>query len=205
MSTKNNALLAAAALAVGIVPTVGAKPVAEGLLNDYNVNGMAVSQVDDSGRCIVFVTVPTGTESGDEIRPVSSASGDVKLFSDLGAVASLIKKAKLAGGVVVEYARKVKAGTVGDPVVTLKAQYKQIKAELLTGQGNATKIAAKIAAAVALGWDIQSGTPEAEEYADYLAKEFTIGEWVGYCTDRKAALHTALVAAGVAEPDAPDL
>jgi hypothetical protein len=196
MSKKANLLLVAAAAALGITITVGAAPISEALLNDYTVKGVSIAQVDDSGRCVVIVTVQNG--AGDEqVRAVASASGDVRVYSDFGATAGLIKRSKLSETAVVTYKRKLKEANVGDPVASLKALYKSFKSEKATANNAKVMIASDITAAVAQGWDTASGTPEAVEFADYLKKQATVTEWYDYATARVTALAAALVAAGI--------
>jgi hypothetical protein len=196
MSVKNNSYVAFALAALGVTLTAGAKPVAEGLLNDYKVLALDVAQVDDRGRCIVFATVQKASET-PEVRTVCASSGDVRLFTDLSSVDSLVKKSKFQGDTVVTYKRKEKTASVGDPIVSLKALYKSFKSEKLVAVKALTVITNKKAAGIALGWDTAVGTPEAEEFADYLAKEASVSEWQDYCAARVTALEAALTAAGV--------
>lgn len=196
MSVKNNSFIAFALAATGLALTAGAKPVSEGLLNDYTVSAVDIAQVDDSGRCIVIVgvTAPGGTL---ETRVVCSASGDVKLFADFGAVEGLVKRAKLASGSLVSYFKKDKASSVGDPIAGLKSQYKSFKSEAAASLKAGQTITAKLVAAQALGWNTQTGTPEAMEYADLQDKGASVGEWNTFCAARVVALAAALTAAGV--------
>lgn len=196
MSTKNNALVAIAAAALGVTMTAGANPVAEGLLNDFAVTEMGIAQIDDTGRCIIIVTVQNGA-GPVQIRPVCAASGDVKLYAEFGAANALIKKAKLSGGTVVRFKRKEKTASVGDPITTLKSQYKSFGVEKLAGEKSQLVIANKLTAADALGWDTAVGTPEAAEYADYMAKQASVNEWIAYCAARVVSLAASLTAAGI--------
>jgi hypothetical protein len=196
MSVKNNAFIAFALAAAGVTLTAGAKPVPEGLLNDYTVSKIDIAQIDDNGRCIVLVgvTAPGGTLQS---RVVCSTSGDVKLFADFGAVEGLVKRAKLASGSLVSYYKKDKASSVGDPIAGLKSQYKAFKVESASSLKAGQTITAKLVAAQALGWNTQTGTPEALEYADLQDKGASVGEWNTFCAARVTTLAAALTAAGV--------
>ena len=129
MSKRANLFLTAAVAALGITLTAGAKPVAEQLLNDLTITGMSIAQVDDSGRCVVIVSVKDGTNP-DVVRAVAASTGDVRVFTDFGACAGIIARSKLEEGAEVTYVRKVKESlTAGDPVARLKALYKSFKSE----------------------------------------------------------------------------
>lgn len=194
MSTRINKLIPFALLALAV--EVNAGPVVEGLLNDYTVNSVHIAQVDDAGRCIMVVHCIDGG-GVPAYRVVASASGDVKLFADLAAAQSLILRAKFAPGAAVTFKRKEKTRTLGDPIASLKTLYKSFKAEKLVGEKANLATAGKIAAGAALGWNTAVGTPEAFEYADYLAKLATVTESVDFSTARIAALAASLVAAGI--------
>ena len=196
MSTRINKTIPFALAALGLALTAGAAPVSEGLLNDYNVRNVRIAQVDDTGRCIMIVDVE-GAAGVTDVRAVASSSGDVKLFADLAAAQALILRAKFAPGAVVTFVRKEKARSLGDPIATLKALYKSFKAEKMVGEKAAVKIAASISAGTALGWHTAVGTPEAVEFADYMAKQSTVSESVAFCAARVAALAASLVAAGI--------
>lgn len=198
MSVKNNSLLAAVYLALGVTaPAVAASPVLETLLNDYTVTGLDVVQVDDSGRSIVMASVRIGNATTSELRPVSNVTGDVKLFSDMGAVYPLIKRSKMIDSTSINFVRKEKALTVGDPISTLKAQFKAFKAEKLIAEKSKLAIDARITAAIGLGWDLAVGTGEAYEYADYLARRASVNEAIAYVSARVTALAASLTAAGI--------
>lgn len=196
MSVKNNAFALAAAAALGLAVTDGAKPIAEGLMNDYKVLALDIAQVDDKGRCVVFATVQKDAEPA-QTRVVCAASGDVRLFADFGGVEGVVRRAKLQGSALVTYKRREKQGALGDPIGTLKTQYKSFKAEKIVGDKSLQVLAAKKTAAEALGWDNQVGTPEAAEYADYSDRQVSVQEWVDACSARVTALAAALTAAGV--------
>ena len=196
MSTRINKNIPFALAALGVILTAGAAPVSEGLLNDYSVKNVRIAQVDDTGRCIMIVDIE-GAAGATDVRAVASSSGDVKLFADLSAAQALILRAKFAVGAVVTFVRKEKARTLGDPIATLKALFKSFKAEKMVGDKAAVKIAASISAGTALGWNTAVGTPEAVEFADYMAKQSTVSESVSFCTAKIAALAASLVAAGI--------
>ena len=197
MSVKNNALMAAVYLAAGITaPAVAASPVLETLLNDYKVSAVQVVQVDDSGRCIVLAAVQVGNET-PAMRPVATSNGDIKLFADMGAVYPLIKRAKLQTASDVAFYRKAQLLTIGDPVATLKSQYKAFKAEKMVVDKVKTIIDTKVAAAEGLGWNVSTGTPERAEYDDYIARRASSNEAIAYCAGRITALAASLTAAGI--------
>lgn len=196
MSTKINPLVLVAALSLGVTVSVSAGPVCEGLLNDQKVYGVGLAQVDDFGRCIMIVNL-SADENAPVNRAVASASGDVKLFTGLDAAASTIKRMALDIDAEVTYKRRQKTGTLGDPVATLKSNYRSFKAEKIVTEKQAALIAAKISAATALGWHTAVGTPEAVEYADYVARNVSVAEWGTYCAAKVAALAASLTAAGV--------
>lgn len=197
MSVKNSALMVAVYLAIGATaPAVAASPVLETLINDYKVSAIHVVQVDDTGRCIVMAAVQVGTET-PALRPVASSSGDIKLFADMGLVYPLIKRAKLQTAAEVSFYRKAQTLAIGDPLATLKTQYKAFKAEKLVVDKVKLTIDTKVTAADGLGWNTSTGTPERAEYDDYIARRASTNEAIAYCAARITALAAALTAAGV--------
>ena len=130
-------------------------------------------------------------------RPVANLTGDVKLFADMGAVYPLIKRSKLQSAADVQFYRKDAVLTIGDPVATLKTQYKAFKAEKIVVDKVKLVIDAKVTAAEGLGWNTSTGTPERAEYDDYLARRASTNEAIAYCAGRITALAAALTAAGV--------
>ena len=197
MSVKNNALMAAVYLAAGITaPAVAASPLLETLLNDYKVSGIQAVQVDDAGRCIVLAQVQVGTET-PVYRPVATSNGDIKLFGDMGATYPMIKRAKLQTAADVSFFRKVQTQTLGDPIATLKTQYKAFKAEKLVVDKVKLAIDAKVTAAIGLGWDESVGTPERAEYDDFLTRRASTNEAIAFCAARITALAASLTAAGI--------
>lgn len=196
MSVKNNALMAAVYLAVGVsAPAVAASPVLENLLNDYSVKKLHAVQVDDIGRCIVLAEVQVGSEA-PALRPVCNALGDVKLYADMGAVYPVIKRSKLVIDAPIAFYRKDKMLSLGDPVAMLKSQYKAFKAEKLAVDKSKLVIDSKIVAADALGWGASIGTPERLEYNDYVARRASTNEAIAFCAARITALAASLTAAG---------
>ena len=196
MSVRINKTIPFALAALGVALSAGANPVCEGLLNDYTVTKVGIAQVDDTGRCIMVVSIDNG-DAADVVRAVASASGDVKLFGDLASAQALILRAKFAPATVVSFVRKEKTRPLGDPLAALKSLYKAFKAEKMTGEKALVKIAALVVAADAVGWNTAVGTPEAFEYADYGQKRATVTESVSFATGRIAALAASLSAAGV--------
>lgn len=195
MSLKSNALVTAVAAALGVVVAAGTKPVCEGLLNDYAVSTFGVAEVDASGRCMVIVSIDTG--AGAVVRPVADSLGNVRLFSSADGAVGLAKRTQMPSNVAVQYRRFLSAGTVGDPVAALKTKYRAAKAEELAAGVQKTKLAQKLAAAVSLGWDTSTGTPENNEYVDLQDRAASILEWESKVGERKTALGAALTAAGV--------
>lgn len=191
MSTKNNAFVAVAALALGLTVTASAGPVCEGLLNDYPVDTFGAAEIDASGRVLVLVTVD------GEVRPVADAMGNVRLYVDGNAAIALAKRSNIAAGVEIKFVKMAKQAAVGDPILALKSKYKKFKAEALVSLKQGQSIAAKIAAAAALGWDTATGTPEGAEYADMVARQVSIGEWKAYNDNKVTTLAASLTAAGI--------
>lgn len=195
MSVKTNKLIAAAALALGVTVTASAVPVCEQLLNDKSVIKLQAAQVDATGRTIVFVTLQDGQST--VVRPVCDNKGDVRLFTDLAAVAALVKRAKINAGSKVEYVRLESITSIGDPVAKLKSLYLAMKSERVTSGEKKTAMQAKKLAAEQLGWNDQSNTPEAAEYADYVVRIASITEWDDFVGVEVTRLAAALTAAGV--------
>ena len=125
MSLKNNALIAAAALALGVTVDATAKPVCEGMLNDFQVSSFGFAEVDSTGRCLVIVSIDVG--DGVKARPVADQQGNVRLYSSADGAVSLAKRTQMAAATAVTFRRFVSTGTVGDPVAALKSKYKSAK------------------------------------------------------------------------------
>lgn len=195
MSTKNNALVAVAAAALGVVVATGASPVCESLLNDLQVIEFGGAEVDTSGRVLVIVTIKNGLI--ETVRPVADASGNVKLFGDANAAMIAGKRANLTAGTKVKFVKMVKAGTIGDPIATLKTKYKAFKTEAASSLKQGTALAGKVSAAVALGWDVSVGTPENAEFVDLTARGVSVAEWKAYNDAKVVELAASLTAAGV--------
>lgn len=200
MSVKINQMLAAAALALGVTMTAGRAPIAEALLNDMTVKKLEAAEVaDGTGRVVVFVTMTEdvlGTPT-DIVRAVADAAGNVRLFGDGSAVVALSKRSNLVPGSAVRFVRFVKPASVGDPILSLKAKFKRIKAENATATAKKTDIVAKQSAAVSLGWDAAVGTPENVEYLDIVERLTTVTEWETVTGTIRASLSAALTAAGI--------
>jgi hypothetical protein len=197
MSRKSNVLMLAAVAALGITLTATAGPVCEALLDNYTVKSVAVAQVDVYGRCVVMVTVNKGGTAVDEVRAVSDTKGDVKLFSDLGAVANFIKRSNLDSAALTTYKRQNKEVELGAPVAALKSAYKSFVVEKTASGKSKVAIAAEIVAATGLGYNTASGTPEAAEWIDLGKRLATVTEWNDYATAKVTALAAALTAAGI--------
>lgn len=200
MSVKNNQLLAAAALALGLTITAGRPAIAEGLLNDMPIKAMDAAEVSDgSGRVLVFVTVSemVGGVPTDVVRAVADAVGNVRLFGDGSAVVALSKRSNIVPGTVVRFVRFVKPASVGDPILSLKAKYKRSKLENITAAAKKTDLLAKQSAAESLNWDTQIGTPENVEYLDICSRVETVNEWQNITAGLVMTLGTALAAAGI--------
>ena len=191
MSTKNNAFVALAALALGLTVTVGVGPVCEGLLNDYPVDTFGAAEIDASGRVLVLVTVD------GEVRPVADAMGNVRLYGDGNAAIALAKRSNITTGVEMKFVKMAKQAAVGDPILALKSKYKKFKAEALVSLKQSQTISAKLAAAEALGWNTAEGTPEGAEYADMVVRQGSIGEWKSYNDTKITTMAASLTAAGI--------
>lgn len=197
MSTKNNALVAVAAAALGMVVAGGASPVCESLLNDLQINGFGAAEIDAKGRTLVLVSVKGVGMDPDVIRPVADSAGNVRVFADGNAAVSLAKRTALVSGTEMKFVQFATIPTVGDPLVALKSAYKRFKAEAAAGLKQFNTIDAKRLAAIALGWDLASGTPENGEYVDIVARKVSISEWKSYCDAKVTTLAASLVASGV--------
>ena len=197
MSTKNNALVAAAATALGMVVLAGASPVCENLLNDLQINGFGAAEIDAKGRTLVLVSVKGVGVNPDVVRPVADSLGNERLFADGNAAVSLAKRTALAVGTSVKFVQFVSVVTVGDPLVALKSAYKRFKAEAATGLKQANVMIGKKTAAIALGWDLATGTPENTEYLDIVARDTSVTEWKAYCDAKVTSLAASLTASGV--------
>lgn len=195
MSLKANALVAVAALALGVNVSAGEKPICEGLLNDFPVTGFGFAEVDSTGRCLVIVSVDVG--DGVKVRPVADQQGNTKLFASADGAVSLSKRCNMASNIGIQYRRFVTSGTVGDPVAQLKTRFKSAKAEEATAIKNETALAQKVTAAEALGWDTGVGTPENAEYLDLQDRVTSVQEWKAKIAAKKTALAASLTAAGV--------
>ena len=195
MSVKNNGFVAAALLALGL--SAAGAPVAESLLNDKQIGGLYAAEITDgTGRVIVFAGFPDGN-GGFTNRPVADALGNVRLYKDGSAVVALSKKTTLVADAQVVFVKAEKLTSVGDPVVSLKAKFKKIKAEKLVALEKVAELESKRLAAVSQGWDAAGNTPEGIEYADILARIATVDEWVTSCAAIYTSLAAALAAAGV--------
>lgn len=195
MSLKSNAFISAVALSLDVTVDATAGPVCEGVLNDYPVTAFGFAEVDSKGRSLAVVSVDTG--AGAKVRVVADALGNAKLFGSADAVIALSKRCMMAANVAITYRRFVATGTVGDPVAALKSKYKSAKVEEATAVKQEASLTQKVTAAVALGWDTSTGTPENLEYVDLIARKASITEWKGLIADKKTALAASLTAAGV--------
>lgn len=197
MSTKNNALVASAATALGMVVLAGASPICENLLNDLQVNGFGAAEIDAKGRTMVLVSVKGVGANPDVVRPVADSAGSVRLYGDGNAAVSVAKRTLLTAGTSVKFVQFAVVATVGDPLVALKSAYKRFKAEAAAGLKQANTIGTKKTAAIALGWDLATGTPENTEYLDIVARDVSITEWKAYCDGRVTSLAASLTASGI--------
>lgn len=195
MSLKANALIPAVALALGVTMTATAGPVCEGVLNDYPVTSFGFAEVDSTGRSLAIVAVDVG--NGPEVRVVADSLGNAKLFGSADAVIALSKRCLMAANVAISYRRYVATGTVGDPVAALKSKYKAAKTEEAAAIKQETSLTQKVAAGVALGWDVSTGTPENLEYVDLTNRKTSITEWKTLIAAKKTALAASLTSAGV--------
>lgn len=196
MSVKNNALVAAVALSLGVVVAADASPIAEGMLNDLTLTSFGISETDAKGR--VMVIVGTKDAQGVEtFRPVADSKGDVRIFGKVDTAVGVAKRAKLDRLASVKYVKLQSTGSVSDPIKSLISKHKQISREALGAATQAGVLLGKITAAVAQGWDVAVGTPEAFEYADLLARQATVAEWRAFAEGRTAALAQNLRDAGI--------
>lgn len=192
---KNNAMIPAVALALGLTVDAAAGPVCEGVLNDYPVTAFGFAEVDSTGRSLAVVSVDVG--DGVKVRVVADALGNAKMFASADAVIALSKRCMMAANVAIQYRRFVSAGTVGDPIAALKSKYKSAKTEEATAVKQELALTQKITAAAAQGWDTSVGTPENLEYVDLVARKASVTEWKVKIGDKKTTLAAGLTASGV--------
>lgn len=199
MSTKNNALIGAAAVALGMTFVAGTSPVCEGLLNDLNVTAFGASEVDTGGKVLVLVEITTGSggSATTAVRAVADSLGNVRLFADGNAAVALAKRSNLASGVQVKFVKADKVTAIGDPVSALKAKFKRFKTEAASSLKQSGMVDGKRLAAVALGWDTATGTPENTEYLDIVARLASVNEWKAFNDAQVIALAASLTAAGI--------
>ena len=189
MSRKNNAALAALIVAAGTSQALGAS-IVEGLVNDKTVTAWTVYETDSlTGRAMLVATI------GGVNRPVTDSAGDVRVYGSSQAAVQVAKRNGGGDSITVHMAEK--ATVVGDPVKALIARHKSMKSEDTKAGVSKTAIDAKVSAAVALGWNTAVGTPEADEYADLLARQTAVGEWSTYTAATLATLTASLTAAGI--------
>lgn len=197
MSIVNNALVAIAATALGVVVEANALPISEQLLNDIAVSNVQAAEVNDKGRCLVLVTV-NKDGGGTEVRPVADANGNVKLYVDGAAVVAMAKKSNLPGGQAVTIVKKAVNKPVGDPIAALKSKHKQAAAEAVAAQKPTATLAQQINGATSLGWNTDPvGSMTRMEFDDMERRALTVAEWKAKCDARVAQLAAALVAAGI--------
>lgn len=196
MSIVNNAYVAIAATAIGVVVTPGALPIVDQLLNDVEVSKVEAAEVTAKGKCLVLVTVVT--EDGNEVRPVADANGSVKLFADGAAVVALAKRSNLPGGSSVSIVKRAANNPVGDPITALKTQHKAAVREAAAALKPANDLVAKVSGATSLGWNTDPvGSATRAEYEDLIDRQDTIAEWKDKCDARVTQLANALTAAGI--------
>lgn len=189
MSRKNNALLVALIAAAGTSQSVGAS-IVEGLVNDKTVTAWTVYEVDAmTGRAMMVATI------GGVHRPVADSAGDVRVYASTQAAVQVAKRN--GGGDLVSVHVSEKQTTVNDPVKALIAKHRSMKAEDTKAGTAKTSVDGKVAAAEALGWDEATGTPEADEYADLVARQTAVAEWKTYTAATLTTLTASLTAAGI--------
>lgn len=197
MSVKNNSLLLAALAALGLTLTSGREAIAETLLDNIEVSAIKFAQVTESGGVVGIVSVATGSGGAVEIRAIANAQGDVKLFSNLSAVASLVKRCKLAEDTMMDYLRMADTGTATNPLARLKSQHKSAKADLASSTAKVVELDALISAAVSAGDDLATGTPNYYQWQDYGKRKTTVNEVKTWATAKVSELADALTAAGI--------
>jgi len=195
MSTKNNLLVAAAALALGVTVAANASPICEGLLNDLSITQFGVAEVDTTGRVMVIVETTVGGVV--TVRPVADSSGNVRVYAGADSALALSKRASLAQGVTVRFVKMAPSYSVGDPIAALKAKYKRFKSEAANSLKQSATLASKVTGAEALGWDTAVGTPENTEYSDLVSRQVSLLEWKDFNDEKVVSLAASLTAAGI--------
>jgi Fe-S cluster assembly ATPase SufC len=123
MSVKNNGFLAEIATANAAVFSA---PIVDSMVNDLTIDAaMASDLMDGSGKAIAAVII------GSNMRPVADTSGNVRLFKSGAAAIAALRRICVGNGLVFQYTKQVKSGSLGDPIKTLISKYKSCKTEEL--------------------------------------------------------------------------
>jgi hypothetical protein len=128
MALKGKSYVAFAVAALAVT-AANKSAFAETLMDQFPVKAVNIAQVTDSGSCLMFVTVPTGAGSADEVRVIGDASGEVKLYGSESLALSAAKTAKLTETATIVFKRKEKEGTATTPSKELIALHKAIVKE----------------------------------------------------------------------------
>lgn len=192
---KANKFVAEAIASMGLtVPNKYA--IAETLLDQYVVNGMEIAQVDDAGKCLVFVYVNNGIN--DETRVVGDSNGAVKLYTDLARVSAMIKHASPAPDAEFIYHPKVKQAAVGDPVAMLKNLHKALAKERDSSAAVMAKRQASITVATGLGWaTLPKLSAQRVELDQYQNELLSVSEVNANAVAKLAKYATLLTNAGI--------
>ena len=201
MTTKTSTYVPIAAEALGMTVTEGAAPVVDALLNDLSIKGFDAAEVTSTGKVVALATIAGKDANGrdiDTIRPVGDTSGAVKLYTDLSAAITAAKRSNLPAGTGMQLVKYDKAASLGDPIVALKAKHKAAVTEQKTAAAKVSDLAAKQAAAQALGWDkALTDSDEGKEWADYTSRRAALDEWNSTATAAVQSLAASLTAAGI--------
>lgn len=204
MAAKNyTALIAAAAVDNGFDTVTGYDLLCDGMLNDSSLDSLRAVELDSTGAHVLFVAVNelSASDKTPIVVPyvVCDSMGKERIYKDSAtAITAAVKTGfKAASTSPITLVKADSTKTVGDPVAALKSSYVQHFKEDAAATLNLATMAAKIAAGVALGWSVSTGTPERSEYDSLVKKSAAITAWKTKVSAKLAALAVSLTASGV--------
>lgn len=192
---KANKFLLSAAASIGLVG-VASYAVAETMLDQCIVNKMDIVQVDDAGKCVAYATLLIG--GNVQKRFVGDASGGAKLYTDLSAVARVIKNVNAGAGAEFVYHRKLTVANISDPISMLKTLHKAFMREKAATALVVAKREASITVANGLGWSVlPEDREERQLLTQYEQELLTLNEVLGNAVAKLAEYATLLTNAGI--------
>lgn len=177
MSIKINALVPAAAAAAGVViPSGQISAFPDALLSINQIGALSFAEIHDaSGKVMAFANV-VSADGSENVRPVAGTDGNIKLYANASAALKLTKSTNLTPGALVTFAPYAKTASVGDPLASLEARYKNACSKGFAAQTKLQYLRDKINTAETFGWDTSTGATLAE-YNDLLARQTVLTEW----------------------------